>query len=68
MEIAEQKTTDLSTLTDEERIVYDALTAPKTKTIIAEETTLPTHKLQAVLAGLEMKGLITEALGTVQRQ
>ena len=68
LEIAEQKTIDLSTLTDEEQVVYDALTTPKTKTIIAEETALPAHKLQAVLAGLEMKGLVTEALGTVQRQ
>ena len=59
--------TNLSTLTREEQKVYTALTNPKTKTAIAQETNLPAHKLSAVLAGLEMKGLVTEIFGTVQR-
>lgn len=68
LETAEQKTTDLSTLTDEERMVYKTLTIPKTKTVVSQETSIPAHKLQAALAGLEMKGLVIETLGTIQRQ
>ena len=68
LEVAQQQVLNLADLTNEEQIVYKTLTTPKTKTAIAQETKLPTHRLQAVLAGLEMKGLIAEVLGTIQRQ
>ena len=57
----------LETLTGNERTVYDALSSPKTKTVLSQETGLPAHTLQATLALLEMKQLTTETLGTVQR-
>lgn len=63
----EQQTLDLATLTDDERIVYRLLTSPKTKTALSQESNLSPHKLSATLAGLEMKGLATETLGTIQR-
>ena len=59
---------NLSTLTDEERVVYETLSSPKTKTTIAHEVSLPAHTIQVALAGLEMKGMVTEALGLIQRQ
>ncbi|MCY4577296.1 MAG: DNA-processing protein DprA [Candidatus Kaiserbacteria bacterium] len=62
-----QQTLDLHTLTDNEQKVYSALTNPKTKTDILQEIGLPAHTLSATLAGLEMKGLIVETLGTIQR-
>lgn len=62
-----QKTFDLSTLTDDERKIYQLLTSPKTKTDLSQEGGIPPHTLSAVLAGLEMKGLVTEMLGTIQR-
>ena len=67
LEPAEQQTLDLTTLTDDEQKVYRTLTHPKTKTDLSRETCLPTHTLSATLAGLEMRGLITETLGTIQR-
>ena len=67
LEPTEQQDLDLSTLTDDEQKIYRALTSPKTKTNLSQETNLPAHKLSATLAGLEMKGLITEVLGTIQR-
>ena len=57
----------LKSLTDNERTIYAALTSPKTKTALAEETGMPAHTLQATLALLEMKQLTAETLGTVQR-
>ena len=67
LELADRKTTDLSTLTDHEQKIYHALTSPKTKTELSQETDLPAHTLSAALAGLEMKGLVAELLGTIQR-
>ena len=58
----------LKTLTDNEQVVFDALTHPKTKTALAQETGLPTHTLQAALALLEMKHLTNEMLGTIERK
>ena len=67
LELVERKTADLSTLTDHERKIYRALTSPKTKTELSQEADLPAHNLSAALAGLEMKGLVAELLGTIQR-
>ena len=67
LEPVEQQILDLTTLTDDEQKIYRLLTSPKTKTNLSQESNLPPHKLSAVLAGLEMKGLIAEILGTIQR-
>ena len=67
LDIVAQQTLDLTTLTEDEQKVYHLLTNQKTKTNLSQESGLPTHKLSAILAGLEMKGLITETLGTIQR-
>ena len=67
LEPVAQQTLDLATLTDDEQTVYRLLTSPKTKTDLSREGNLAPHTLSAVLAGLEMKGLIAEILGTVQR-
>ena len=68
MDTVTQDNTRLETLTDNEKTIYKALTSPKTRTVLAEETTMPVHTLQATLALLEMKNLITETLGTIHRQ
>lgn len=68
LDITERKVRDTSTLTDKEQAVYEILSEPKTKTAIAEEVGMPTQVLQVALAGLEMKGLVIEMLGLVQRQ
>ena len=67
LEPSKNQQADLSTLTDEERKVYAMLADPKTKTDLSHQIGIPAHKLSAVLAGLEMKGLVTEMLGTIQR-
>ena len=59
---------NLSTLTSEEQVVYSILETPKTKTAVTRETNFPAHIVQTALAGLEMKGLVTETLGTIKRQ
>lgn len=59
---------DTSTLTDEEKSVYDALAKPTAKTVLAGEVAMPMHALQVVLTKLEMKGLVSEISGIVQRQ
>lgn len=56
------------TLTKTERLVYDTLATPKTKTQLAEATRLPTSTLQATLTTLEMKQLVSEVMGLVQRK
>ena len=55
-------------LSDDERLVYDALTAPKTKTDIARETNMAAGALQSVVVSLAIKGLVAESGGMVQRQ
>ena len=67
LEESKQKTSLPETLTDAERHVYNALTEPKTKTALSQKTSIPTHTLSSILVALEMKGLVTENLGTVQR-
>ena len=68
MEVVSTATSAVGTLTDTERKVYDALRVPKTKTVLLRETGLPAHVAQATLISLEMKGLVVEMLGMVQRK
>lgn len=68
LDIEEQQSKDISTLTAEERAIYNTLETPKTKTAIAQEANMPAHTVQAALSGLEMKGLVIEMLGLIQRQ
>ena len=56
------------TLTDAEQKVYDALNTPKTKTMLSQETNLSAHALQSAIAALEMKDLVMEMMGTIQRR
>ena len=55
-------------MSDDERLVYDSLSAPKTKTDISHETNIPSGALQSVIVSLAIKGLVTESGGMVQRQ
>ena len=67
LDLVERQTFDHTTLTSDEQKIYHLLTSPKTKTDLCREGNIPPHTLSAVLAGLEMKGLVTETLGTIQR-
>ena len=57
----------LDSLTENEKKVYSALKTPMTKTKLTELTAMPPGALQATLATLEMKHLIAETMGKVQR-
>ena len=56
------------TLTDAEQKVYNALNTPKTKTMLSQETNLSAQELQSAIAALEMKDVVIEMMGTVQRR
>lgn len=62
-----QSTLPLKTLTLNEKKVYEALKEPKTKTELSNILSLPPHTLQATLALLEMKSLIIESMGKIQK-
>lgn len=58
----------LSTLTPNEKKVYESLSEPKTKTELTNILSLPPHTLQATIALLEMKSLIVESMGKIQKK
>ncbi|MEK7531360.1 MAG: DNA-processing protein DprA [Patescibacteria group bacterium] len=63
----EKETTLLEDLSEEERKILELLTEPLEKNELIEILGLPLHETNSFLTALEIKGLIRESLGKVQK-
>ncbi len=64
-ESAQEK--QIENLSDEEKGIVDALTIPCDRDTLIRASKLPAHRAQIIISAMELKGLITERLGMIER-